>query len=155
MDIKTLQTEVNARWAQQLDNPCHTSADPQHALVHLTKALGKVASALNDAQHEKRELRAGEVDKYLADLVICAARLGSGIVDLDAACVTRLSEKFPRRQLQHLPFEAGGPCRRCGIRYSMKTSYVPCFEEGDTFETWAIRQNEAVRALVNREAVER
>lgn len=95
MDLKQLQHEVNARWALQIDNPCHRSADANHALVHLTKALGKVASALNDAEHEQRTLQRDEVAKYLADLVICAARFGEGVVDLDAACTARLAEKFP------------------------------------------------------------
>lgn len=95
MDLHKLQDEVNARWALQLNNPCHRSADANHALVHMTKALGKVASALNDAEHEGQALTAGEVERYLADLVICAARFGSGVVDLDAACVARLAEKFP------------------------------------------------------------
>jgi hypothetical protein len=95
MEIKKLQTEVNERWSRQLDNPCHRSADPNHALVHMTKALGKLASAVNDAEHEKRPLRPDEVQKYLADLVICAARFGDNLVDLDAACRLRLGEKFP------------------------------------------------------------
>ncbi len=94
MDLKTLQAEVNGRWGDQSHNPCHGS-DPNHALVHMTKALGKIASALNDAEHEQRAMQPGEIDKYLADLVICAARFGSGIVDLDAACAARLVEKFP------------------------------------------------------------
>lgn len=95
MNIKELQEEVNARWSRQLGNPCHLSADAGHALVHMTKALGKVASALNDAEHEQRAMSADEVEKYLADLVICAARFAQGVVDLDAACAKRLTEKFP------------------------------------------------------------
>jgi len=95
MDLFKLQREVNTRWELQLNNPCHKSADANHALVHLTKALGKLASALNDSEHEERPLRAEEVGKYLADLVICASRLGNGIVDLDAAVTSRLAEKFP------------------------------------------------------------
>lgn len=95
MDLTTLQSEVNARWEKQLGNPCHKSADATHALVHLTKALGKVASALNDASHEDRDVADPEVGKYLADLVICAARFGKGVVDLDAAVTLRLAEKFP------------------------------------------------------------
>ena len=98
MDLTRLQAEVNIRWAAQLNNPCHTSADPGHALVHMTKALGKVASALNDSEHEKRPLRHSEVAKYLADLVICAARFGDGHVDLDLAVRERLAEKFPVSQ---------------------------------------------------------
>jgi hypothetical protein len=52
------------------------------------------------------------------------------------------------KQLQHCPHPEGGPCCRCGLRYSLKTSYIPCFEEGDTFETWKARQNEAVQELL-------
>lgn len=94
MELKKLQEEVNARWGSQDANLCHHS-DTNHALIHLTKALGKVASALNDAEHEQRPPRAEEIDKYLADLVICASRFAHGIVDLDEACVARLAEKFP------------------------------------------------------------
>ncbi len=55
-------------------------------------------------------------------------------------------------QLQHVTDPPGTPCRRCGLVYSMKTSQVPCFEEGDTYETWYARQNEAVQALVRKPA---
>lgn len=41
--------------------------------------------------------RADEVEKPLADLVICAARFSDKIVDLDLACVARIAEKFPVR----------------------------------------------------------
>jgi hypothetical protein len=95
MDIKSLQEEVNERWSKQLGNPCHRSADPNHALIHMTKALGKVASALNDAEHEERAIKSEEINKYLADIVICAARFAHGVVDLDSACSARLDEKFP------------------------------------------------------------
>jgi len=94
MDLKKLQDEVNGRWGNQASNLCHHS-DTNHALVHMTKALGKIASALNDAEHEGRAMHAHEIDKYLADLVICAARFADGVVDLDAACALRLMEKFP------------------------------------------------------------
>lgn len=97
MDLKKLQDEVNSRWGSQDYNLCHTS-DTNHALVHMTKALGKVASALNDAEHEKRSPKPDEVKNCLADLVICAARFAHGVVDLDAACVDRLAEKFPVKQ---------------------------------------------------------
>lgn len=96
MNLKDLQKRVNKAWGAQKGNPCHRS-DPDHALLHMTKAIGKVASALNDAQHERRDLRPGEVDKYLADLVICAARFGFGNCDLEAACEARLTEKFGAR----------------------------------------------------------
>jgi hypothetical protein len=96
MEIRDLQTGVNERWNRQLGNPCHESADAEHALIHMIKAMGKVASALNDAQHEHRDVRADEVAKYLADVVICAARFaGCSMLDLNEACEARLTEKFP------------------------------------------------------------
>ena len=95
MDLKTLQNEVNARWGSQDENLCHTS-DANHALVHMTKALGKLAAAVNDAEHEGgRKPTAEETSKYLADLIICAVRFADGVVDVDAACTKRLAEKFP------------------------------------------------------------
>lgn len=97
MDLKKLQEEVNTRWSKQLNNPCHRSADAGHALVHMTKALGKIASAFNDAEHEQRAVRPNEVEDYLADLVICAARFSNDVVDLDEACIARLWEKFPTK----------------------------------------------------------
>jgi len=94
MDIKELQEQVNTRWELQLNNPCHKSADASHALVHLTKALGMVATEINDAEHEHREMIPNWIARYLADIVICAARIGKN-VDLDLACDERLEEKFP------------------------------------------------------------
>src|SRR5262245_5498581 len=68
----------------------------EYAFVHLAKALGKIASAVNDAEHAKRKPTSEEVSKYLADLVICAARFADGIqLSLDAAVAARLAEKFP------------------------------------------------------------
>lgn len=96
MDIKKLQEEVNKRWKAQENNPCHRSDTDNHMIIHMTKALGKLASSLNDAEHEQRPLCSNEVDKYLADLVICATRFANNVVDLDAACLSRLNEKFPK-----------------------------------------------------------
>lgn len=52
------------------------------------------------------------------------------------------------RQLQHITPSVGDACARCGLVYSSKTAYVPCFEEGDTFETWKARQPEAIQPLL-------
>jgi hypothetical protein len=52
------------------------------------------------------------------------------------------------RQLQHdTPFP-GAACKRCGLRYSPQTAYVPCFVEGDTFDEWFARQAEEVRERI-------
>lgn len=96
MDIKELQSLVLARWSIQTENPCHDSAGPAHALLHMMKAMGKLASAMNDAQHEHRSAHSEDVAKYLADLVILSACFAGDTVDLNTACVDRVSEKFPR-----------------------------------------------------------
>ena len=52
-------------------------------------------------------------------------------------------------QLQHDTGPEGGrPCSRCGLRFSPKVAYVPCFEEGDTLTTWMERQSDAVLAMM-------
>jgi len=91
-----IQNEVARRWSHELDNPCHLSATPNHSLLHILKASGKIATALNDAEHEQRKLAPEEVAKYLADLVICASRFAALTgVNLDAATEARIAEKFP------------------------------------------------------------
>lgn len=56
--------------------------------------------------------------------------------------------RMKTRQLQHDTGPQGGlPCRRCGLRYSQDTAYVPCFEDGDTFETWFERQHPEIQKL--------
>jgi len=53
------------------------------------------------------------------------------------------------KQLQHDTGPEGGrPCSRCGLRFSPKLAYVPCFEEGDTLVTWMERQSDEVLAAM-------
>lgn len=48
----------------------------RHALLHATKALGKIAGAIEPVDHKDEvELDVNDVAKYLADLVICASRM--------------------------------------------------------------------------------
>ncbi len=51
------------------------------------------------------------------------------------------------QQLQHDPVPLGGPCRRCGLKYSVKNAYIPCFVEGDTYGSWLARLPEEAREL--------
>ena len=52
------------------------------------------------------------------------------------------------RQFRHDSSSIGDPCGRCGLVYSRETAYVPCFEEGDTFETWKAKQPEEIRLML-------
>ena len=44
--------------------------------------------------------------------------------------------------MRHCPPDTGEPCERCGLIYSPATAYIPCFDEGDTLETWKARYAE-------------
>lgn len=75
-----------------------TYKDFQHALLHISKASGKLAAIVEDADHEREPFFPKEdVEKYLADLVICAMRMANtnptGLIDLQQAVVHRLENK--------------------------------------------------------------
>lgn len=38
--------------------------------------------------------------------------------------------------LHHSTVFVGGPCLRCGLSYSLDTSYTPCLRPGQTYEDW-------------------
>jgi len=88
----------------------------RHALTHVQKAGGKLAEIVDDVDHALAKMRAGEgyklaepaaervlfaraedVQKYVADLVICAMKLAetcpSGRIDLESAVADRMREK--------------------------------------------------------------
>lgn len=79
-------------------NPC-IHKDFQHALVHVAKASGKLWTMVEAADHSISgpHFPKAEVEKYLADLVICAMRMAntnpSGLVDLQRAVIDRLESK--------------------------------------------------------------
>lgn len=66
-----------------------------HALLHVTKASGKLASMVNDAEHSGCDFK--EAAPYIADLVICALRMANtcpgGVIDLQKAVVDRIESK--------------------------------------------------------------
>jgi hypothetical protein len=43
--------------------------------------------------------------------------------------------------------EGGRPCTRCGVKFSPKTAYLPCFEEGDDLKRWVARNAATILAL--------
>lgn len=78
------------------------NADPcfmlKHALFHAMKATGKLAAAADEHDHRGADMApavsfAG-CEKYLADLVICAMKMGTEInVDLEVVVKNRMIEK--------------------------------------------------------------
>jgi hypothetical protein len=83
----------------------------QHVLGHVSKAAGKLHGLVGDADHLEKErglfwgTRFGEAEElngkpasvYIADLIICAAKLAalcpSGAIDLEKAVADRMAEK--------------------------------------------------------------
>lgn len=75
-----------------------TYKDFQHALVHISKASGKLWTMVEDAAHDRESFfPKADVEKYLADLVICAMRMANtnptGLIDLQKAVIERLESK--------------------------------------------------------------
>lgn len=110
------QVRVGARFS---DGSSMEHLDFSHAVLHIVKATGKLAAMSENADHDRREssvpngsvydrtdfpLR--DVEKYAADLVICAMRLANvrpgGSFDLWGAVLRRLDDKNGTR-LSHVP----------------------------------------------------
>jgi hypothetical protein len=108
--LHVLQAEIARRWGSSAYGPAYLArTDPQrdahHAVLHVTKALGKIAGLLDELDHDTDGTTAAFVAKhglpgpYLADLVICAARIAErwpgGAINLGKAVAERLASKFP------------------------------------------------------------
>jgi hypothetical protein len=78
-----------------------THKDFGHALLHVHKAGGNLAAIIDKAEHDGFEWadteKRAEVEKYVADMVICALRMANtcpdGVIDLQAAVERRLTAK--------------------------------------------------------------
>lgn len=72
--------------------------DVEHALLHVMKAVGKIASVIEDADHSKSpEFTHEQVALFTADLVNCAIRIANtlptGKFDLMDALIKRIEGK--------------------------------------------------------------
>ena len=94
MNLAELQKEIHARWGSA---SYETGVNHQdHAVLHLMKALGKIATATEQNHHINGEVIG--VRAQVADLVICSSRLASLLgLDLKDIVEGRLAEKFPAR----------------------------------------------------------
>lgn len=109
MDLKEVQTEIEKRWgsseySDEFNARPDVQRDAHHAALHITKALGKLASELDDLDHKNGDPAPAVVDvsvvtNALADIVICAARVASkwpeARIDLNEAVRRRIEAKFP------------------------------------------------------------
>lgn len=97
--LRTLQTTLpwTTHYHHDFRASPMTHKDFGHALLHVTKACGKIAAAVNDAEHGGSEFKPEEVDRYVADLVVCALRMANTCpgrtIDLQRAVVDRIEQK--------------------------------------------------------------
>lgn len=78
-----------------------THKDFGHALLHILKASGKLAAIIDDAEHGGYDwadpAKRADVEKYVADMVICALRMANtcpdGVIDLQRAIDERMTSK--------------------------------------------------------------
>ena len=99
MDIAAIQARLpwGRFYSEQFKALDLPYKDFQHALAHVAKANGKLFAMIDDADHGDGFFPKAEVEKYLADLVICAMRAAnvnpSGAFDLGEAVVRRIEAK--------------------------------------------------------------
>ena len=92
MKLEQLQYEIEKRWGSASYKMGVQHAD--HAVLHLMKALGKIATLLEQTHHVNGD--EPDVKGQVADLIICATRLASLLgLGLEEIVEARLAEKFP------------------------------------------------------------
>ena len=107
-------------------NP-QTHKDFGHALLHILKAAGKLAAIVDDAEHGGYDWadlsKRADVEKYVADMVICALRMANtcpdGVIDLQRAVDERLTSKNTSSSPRHLA------CERPNASDGLRTARLP------------------------------
>lgn len=101
--IRELQTSLpwTAHYHRDFRASPQTHKDFAHALLHIHKAGGKLAAIIDEAEHGGFDwadlAKRAEVEKFVADMVICALRMATtcpdGQIDLQGAVERRLLAK--------------------------------------------------------------
>lgn len=108
LSLPQVQGQVRASWtlesysAEFLASGPPARRDITHALLHVTKAMGRIAGLVDELDHG-RKVGWHELMPFVADLVICAARITNVIpdaVDLGRAVAGRLDAKR-REHVRH------------------------------------------------------
>lgn len=99
LTIRELQTQLpwTVHYHRDFRSSPMSHKDFGHALLHVQKAAGKLAAVVNDAEHGGSEFKPEEVDRYIADLVVCALRMANTCpgrtIDLQRAVEDRIENK--------------------------------------------------------------
>jgi hypothetical protein len=99
LTLRQLQTQLpwTVHYHKDFRSSPMTHKDFGHALLHVLKAAGKLAAVVNDAEHGGSEFKPDEVDRFVADLVVCALRMSNTcpgrVIDLQRAVEDRIETK--------------------------------------------------------------
>lgn len=97
--IRELQSSLpwTAHYHRDFRNSPMTHKDFAHALLHIHKAGGKLATIIDEAEHGGSDFAHDDVAKYVADFVICALRMANtcpgGVIDLQRHVEDRIGDK--------------------------------------------------------------
>lgn len=97
--IRELQTQLpwTIHYSRDFRASPMSHKDFGHALLHVAKACGKLAAVVNDAEHGGSEFKPDDVDRYVADLVVCALRMANTCpgrtIDLQRVVEDRIETK--------------------------------------------------------------
>ncbi len=101
MDLTLREIQTNLPWTVHYSqdfrlNP-QSHKDFSHALIHTIKACGKISEYIDNLDHSRESPLSNDLDKYIADIVICALRMAntnpSRIIDLQKSVIERLETK--------------------------------------------------------------
>lgn len=94
-DLTLREIQAQLPWSIHYKTSFRESPMPHkhfsHALTHVSKALGKLHSLVNEAEHAGCDFTAEETDYLLADLIICAIRAANTIPNR-VADIQRITE---------------------------------------------------------------
>lgn len=117
-NIKQLQDGLRKLWTNELYSE-EFNASPlshknfDHALKHVLKAAVRLLEMTEEADHHGKmnPLQEDQVVKYIADLVICAARLANvspmGVIDLEKEVFHRIKSKMDAEIVDYEPHLIG------------------------------------------------
>ena len=99
LTLRELQTQLpwTIHYHRDFRSSAMTHKDFGHALNHVHKAAGKLSAEVDDAEHGGSDFAPGDVDKLVADLVVCALRMANTRpgrpIDLQRAVEDRIESK--------------------------------------------------------------
>ncbi len=100
LTIRKLQTMLpwDLPYSAEFVNSRMGHKDFAHALTHAVKALGKLADLIEAEDHGESTLFPSRARSYIADLIICAARMANtfphyAILDLEEVVIDRIETK--------------------------------------------------------------